>query len=320
MDNPLNFLKQKEGLLKDKEGLMKDADRMWKMLDDMSQNDPEEYKKFIDKNLKEGKESMDQPKFWFSVHAKDKDTAEPLYINMCSMQRVPKPKSDNDGINLYSGKEFKDSSGEMVKKIEYLATNPHIYEEIGEDKEMRNMLVKQAVNYFNMQKGYNLSYNCGVSKKIVGIEQNMMVSFLPNFKPSEPAPEPKLDPSDIKLPFQVSETPDINLETPFSSSEDTKPNKNLISEISSETNDSHKINFNVELSSNASGHGILIVKVLLSNVDNISDVDLEILDSQLVLTIDDEASYCDLPTKVDEEGISARFSKDRLLTVTLPCV
>ena len=52
---------------------------------------------------KEGKEGMDQPVFWFSVHAKDKDTSEPLYINMCSMKKVPKPKSDHDGINLFSG-------------------------------------------------------------------------------------------------------------------------------------------------------------------------------------------------------------------------
>ena len=37
--------------LSNKEGVMKDADRVWKMLDDMSQNDPDGYKKFIDKNL-----------------------------------------------------------------------------------------------------------------------------------------------------------------------------------------------------------------------------------------------------------------------------
>ena len=220
---------------------------------------------------------------------------------------------------IITGKEFKDSSGEMVKKIEYLATNPHIYEEIGSDKELRNMLVKQAVNYFNAQKGYNLSYNCGVSKKIVGVEQNMLLSFLPTFKQPEPEPEPKLDPSDIKLPFQVSDDPDIDLETPFSSSNEKKPNKNLISEISSEINESHEIKFNVELSSTPSGQGLILVKVLLRNVENISDVDLEILDRQLVLTIDEESSYCDLPTLVDEDSISARFSKDRLLTVSLPC-
>lgn len=33
---------------------MKQAENIWKMLDNMHQSSPEDYKKFIDKNLKEG--------------------------------------------------------------------------------------------------------------------------------------------------------------------------------------------------------------------------------------------------------------------------
>ncbi len=40
----------------------KQAENIWKMLDDMSQNNPDEYKNFIKKNMKEGFESMKEKK------------------------------------------------------------------------------------------------------------------------------------------------------------------------------------------------------------------------------------------------------------------
>ena len=44
------------------ENFMKQAHHLWSMLDEMAANNPEGYRKFIDKNLKEGKEAMQPPK------------------------------------------------------------------------------------------------------------------------------------------------------------------------------------------------------------------------------------------------------------------
>ena len=45
----------------DKTKLLKKADQIWKMLDDMAVEDPEAYKKFIDQQMKAGKEAMKPP-------------------------------------------------------------------------------------------------------------------------------------------------------------------------------------------------------------------------------------------------------------------
>ena len=46
----------------EKKTLMKKADQIWKMLDDMAVEDPAAYKKFIDQQMKAGKEAMKPPK------------------------------------------------------------------------------------------------------------------------------------------------------------------------------------------------------------------------------------------------------------------
>ncbi len=43
------------------DSMMNQAQQIWSMLDDMSQNDPQAYRKFIDKQLKEGREAMKPP-------------------------------------------------------------------------------------------------------------------------------------------------------------------------------------------------------------------------------------------------------------------
>lgn len=43
------------------ESMSKQAQHIWGMLDDMADNDPSAYKKFIERQLKEGKEYMAPP-------------------------------------------------------------------------------------------------------------------------------------------------------------------------------------------------------------------------------------------------------------------
>jgi hypothetical protein len=47
--------------LKDQKDLSM-ANNIWKMLDEMSNSDPEQYKKFVEKNMKEGFEDAKQKK------------------------------------------------------------------------------------------------------------------------------------------------------------------------------------------------------------------------------------------------------------------
>ena len=45
----------------EKDKAMKQAQHIWTMLDEMSNSDPASYKKFIDKQMQEGKKSMEPP-------------------------------------------------------------------------------------------------------------------------------------------------------------------------------------------------------------------------------------------------------------------
>lgn len=47
--------------------ILNQADSMWKMLDDLADSDPEAYKKFIDKTLKEGSTYFKPPEPCFCI-------------------------------------------------------------------------------------------------------------------------------------------------------------------------------------------------------------------------------------------------------------
>ena len=50
--------------------MMQQAQQIWKMLDDMAESDPAAYRKFIDKQMEEGKESMKPPEPHMCVQTK----------------------------------------------------------------------------------------------------------------------------------------------------------------------------------------------------------------------------------------------------------
>ena len=49
------------------ESLLNQADSMWKMLDDLAESDPEAYKRFMDKTLKEGSSLFKPPEPCFCI-------------------------------------------------------------------------------------------------------------------------------------------------------------------------------------------------------------------------------------------------------------
>uniref|UniRef100_A0A3Q3GEK2 PIH1 domain containing 2 n=1 Tax=Labrus bergylta TaxID=56723 RepID=A0A3Q3GEK2_9LABR len=69
------------------------VNQFWSMLDDLSQNDPASYRKFIEKNVKEGAAFSAPPELDSCLHT---DIEGPkkgsLYINICSWKRVPAPQ------------------------------------------------------------------------------------------------------------------------------------------------------------------------------------------------------------------------------------
>lgn len=58
----------------DKNEMLEAAQRVWSMLDHLYENNPAEYKKFVDQQMKEGKEALTPP--------------EPVFCLMCQVTGV----------------------------------------------------------------------------------------------------------------------------------------------------------------------------------------------------------------------------------------
>lgn len=66
-DGPGDKVKTKMAAEVGSETLLGQADSVWKMLDDLAESDPEAYKRFIDKTLKEGSNMFKPPEPCFCI-------------------------------------------------------------------------------------------------------------------------------------------------------------------------------------------------------------------------------------------------------------
>ena len=67
METGGRFGGEKMASTNDEAGLLKAAERIWGMLDEMAAKEPQEYKKFVEKQLQEGKEHFSPPSHAFTL-------------------------------------------------------------------------------------------------------------------------------------------------------------------------------------------------------------------------------------------------------------
>uniref|UniRef100_A0A673JKT6 PIH1 domain-containing protein 2-like n=1 Tax=Sinocyclocheilus rhinocerous TaxID=307959 RepID=A0A673JKT6_9TELE len=83
----------------DNKAALQQVNQFWSMLDDMSQNNPEEYRTFIERQLREGAEFHSPPQPHACIRTALLGSKEGiLYINMCGWKRVPAPTSYSDPV------------------------------------------------------------------------------------------------------------------------------------------------------------------------------------------------------------------------------
>ncbi|ESO83338.1 hypothetical protein LOTGIDRAFT_236638 [Lottia gigantea] len=137
----------------DKTAFMNQAQHIWSMLDDMSKNDPAGYKKFIDQQIKQGKEEMAPPKphMCISTNLKVPEKIK-LYINFFGWAKIPGPKSAEDAVPVMGSsiQEEKENGGKY--KIVSVAFNPKVLEEFGRDAKNSadlDTLINLAMDYID---------------------------------------------------------------------------------------------------------------------------------------------------------------------------
>jgi len=145
------------------ENTMKQAQHIWSMLDDLAAQNPEAYRKFIDKHLTEGREAMRPPEPHMCVRTviKQQTKHEALFINIMDWPRIPAPKSDEDPIPTLGCSLFtvSDDDGSTVTVVP-VAFNSKVLQDYGIDSslmEERRLLINLAIDYIEDQNKVTLS-------------------------------------------------------------------------------------------------------------------------------------------------------------------
>ncbi|RUS80772.1 hypothetical protein EGW08_011495 [Elysia chlorotica] len=148
------------------EGMSTQAQQIWSMLDDMAENDPAAYRKFIERQVKEGKDYMAPPDPHMCVQVKlltsEKSTkaSKDLFINFLEWKKVPEPKSPEDPVPVTGSPitHEKDNKGQFA--LTSVAFNPRVLKEFGRD--CPNMtdadtLVQLALDYIEHEQKVKLT-------------------------------------------------------------------------------------------------------------------------------------------------------------------
>ncbi|XP_013397361.1 PIH1 domain-containing protein 2 [Lingula anatina] len=161
----------------DNSKMLREAQRVWSMLDDMSENNPAAYRKFIDKHVKEGKEFLKPPQPCMCVKTgilKEGYITEKLYVSVFGWNRVPKPKIyDTDPIPVMGSKIMtsRDEEDAYVTAFHFLpedikvvsiAFNPQIVQDYGHEAENpaeRDALINLGLDYVQDQQKVTISRN-----------------------------------------------------------------------------------------------------------------------------------------------------------------
>jgi len=145
------------------EDVMKQAHHIWSMLDDLAAQNPEAYRKFIEKHLTEGKEAMRPPEPHMCVRTviKQQTKQEALFINITDWPRIPAPKSDEDPIPTLGGSLFTVSDDDKSSvTVVPVAFNTKVLQDYGIDSsltEEQRLLINLAIDYIEDQNKVTLS-------------------------------------------------------------------------------------------------------------------------------------------------------------------
>ncbi|CAH1797069.1 unnamed protein product [Owenia fusiformis] len=328
------------------EDMMNQAQSIWSMLDDMSENNPESYRKFIEKQMKEGKQAMKPPSPHMCVQTRDNKNRK-FYINMCEWQQVPDAKNEEAPIPVVGGAILTDSQAQGDVVIAATAFNPNILKEYGKNaksKETRDCLIGLACDFIEDQnKPIKLSRDYVVldstdyygnpahiakafekqTKKIEKEFENNISEIEKTFGALAPGGTESLMSKLSSLTTDDTQENGIHADSPspgisLLKTEQVKPG--LIEEIKTEQL-SRKPDYSLS-TREIGGREEYVLKIELPSVKSVSECDLEVLSKSLELTVEEKYSLTlHFDRSVDEDNTAAKFiKKTSTLTVILPII
>lgn len=329
---------------------LQQAGNIWAMLDGMAQEDPTAYRKFIEKQQKEAQEYMKfktakpEPCMCVKSTIISSKPNRLVYLNICAWVRVSRPENDEQPIPVF-GADLENSEDYSTVSIAFHPDMLSKYGRTARNRDEQTALIQLAIKYVEDQHNLRISdsfrilpdEDCYGDKE--GVIQSLMSKLAQKNNNTEEMEETM---KKLKKDFQpmasmncdslLSEVNKINNDsldnndqiiTDIKLPNQSAPvNKNLIEEIKP---DPIEPEYRLEYlnSSHENDSSRILIWIKLENVYSVKDCQLDITSTELTL----EALhglyklYIRLPERVEEERVSAKFSKKTsTLTVTLPVV
>jgi len=340
---------------KDSENTMKQAQHIWSMLDDLAAQNPEAYRKFIDKHLTEGREAMrpPEPHMCLQTAIRQQTKHETLFINIMDWPRIPAPKSDEDPIPTLGGSLFtvSDEYDNSVSVVP-VAFNSKVLRDYGIDSpllEEQRLLIYLAMDYIEDQNKVTLSRDFVVLPKSarckgpVAMSKDVLIKKVSSqdtsfsselgelekvFGPVTSGCKDALlnDLSFVKSRESADNDADLQKVLGFQQElklpGETKPGVKLIEELQCSTESSlvHP-DYSMDVVNEDSSKR-LVIRIHLPGVSSVTECSLEISDDDLYLLV---PNCYELALQFPERAIafgekqSAKFSKrTSVLTLTIP--
>ncbi|KAM4703721.1 PIH1 domain-containing protein 2 [Rhinophrynus dorsalis] len=310
--------------------MLAQVNQLWSMLDDMAENSPESYQKFIQRHMKEGKDIMAPPEPNLCLQTKILEPEEKeLFINICKWKRVPVPQSDAHPVPLSAGRL--DSVSEAA--VFDIAYNPEVLKRADHDPVELDQLIRLTMKYIEEQHKVTLCHSYHITPfKLKGNLQRMKDSL--QRVPQQPAMK-KGDPESatnkslleqlkniaVKGEENKGGSPTIHLTKEGGSG---SVSSRMIEEISSteaqaeEPLPSPRHDLSIK-KDDAGQPQTLMLKVKLPGVRSVSECDLSVSQDDLMFVVPERYRlHLNLPQAVNEESVTAKYNKaNSVLTVTM---
>ncbi|XP_059273198.1 PIH1 domain-containing protein 2 isoform X1 [Mustela nigripes] len=305
-------------------GLLTQVTQFWNLLDDLAESNPESYKKFIEQQLKEGKQLCATPEAQLCLQTRIlKPKEKVLFINLCQWKRIPAPQSTTHSVPLKVGTPEDISETSDVYTVIDVAYNPDVLQAAEKDQVKKDQLIRMAMKCIEEQFQFTLSHSYSIAKfRIKGSIQRMKQNLMGiQADPTDLREKMRKELTLEQISSTVSNADHFQLLLP--KGEVSSKARCLIEEISTTETQVELKEPTYELKTVADQNDKPLeieIKVELPGINSVSLCDLSVSEDDLLIEVSEKYRlHLNLPEFVDTEMTTAKFIKEKaILIITMP--
>ncbi|XP_047603461.1 PIH1 domain-containing protein 2 isoform X2 [Lutra lutra] len=306
--------------------LLTQVTQFWNLLDDLAESNPESYEKFIEQQLKEGKQLCATPEPQLCLQTRIlKPKEKVLFINLSQWKRIPAPQSITHPVPLRVGTPEDMSETSDVYTVIDVAYNPDVLQAAEKDQVKKDQLIRMAMKCIEEQFQLTLSHSYSIAKfRIKGSIQRMKQNLMGiQGDPTDLREKMRKELTLEQISSAVSNPDHFQLLLP--KGEVSSKARCLIEEISSSETQVEMKEPAYELKTVVDQNDKPLeieIKVELPGIDSVSLCDLSVSEDDLLIEVSEKYRlHLNLPEFVDTEMTTAKFIKEKAtLIVTMPLV